>query len=184
MNFEKFELKNRLKVIFHKDKNTSIVAVNLIYNIGSKDENQNKTGWAHLLEHLMFEGSVNVPDYDKIIENAGGSNNAFTNNDYTNYYLTLPKNNLETALWVESDRMLNLSFDEQKFLTQRNVVIEEFKQTTLNEPYGDDMSLIADLSYKKHPYRWTTIGKEISHIEKANLPEIKDFYNNFYAPYF
>ncbi len=182
MNFEKFELSNGLKVIFNKDENTSIAAVNLIYNVGSKDEDPEKTGWAHLLEHLMFEGSVNIPDYDRILENAGGSNNAFTNNDYTNYYLTLPKNNLETALWLESDRMLQLAFNPEKFNTQKHVVIEEFKQTHLNEPYGDDMALLNDLTFKKHPYRWTTIGKDISHIEKANLPEIKDFYNSHYAP--
>lgn len=182
MNFDKFELNNGLKVIFHKDKQTSVAALNLIYNIGAKDEDPEKTGWAHLLEHLMFEGSANIPDYDRALENAGGSNNAFTNNDYTNYYLTLPKNNIETAIWLESDRMLNLAFDQQKFKTQQSVVIEEFKQTTLNEPYGDDMALIAELAYKDHPYKWTTIGKDISHIEKANLPEIKQFYNNFYAP--
>lgn len=182
MNFEKFVLNNGLRVIFHQDKNTSIAALNIIYDVGAKDEDPEKTGWAHLLEHLMFEGSINIPDYDKVLENAGGSNNAFTNNDYTNYYLTLPKNNIETALWLESDRMLNLSFNKSKFKTQKNVVIEEFKQTTLNEPYGDDMALIADLSYKNHPYKWTTIGKDISHIEKANLPEIKQFYNKFYSP--
>lgn len=182
MNFEKFVLDNGLRVIFHQDKNTSIAALNIIYDVGAKDEDPEKTGWAHLLEHLMFEGSINIPDYDKVLENAGGSNNAFTNNDYTNYYLTLPKNNIETALWLESDRMLNLSFNKSKFKTQKNVVIEEFKQTTLNEPYGDDMALIADLSYKNHPYKWTTIGKDISHIEKANLPEIKQFYNKFYSP--
>lgn len=182
MKFHKFELENGLKVIFNKDKNTPIAAINIIYNVGSKDEQLKKTGWAHLLEHLMFEGSENIPNYDDVIEKAGGSNNAFTNNDYTNFYITLPKNNLETALWAESDRMLNLEFDKTKFKTQKDVVIEEFKQTTLNEPYGDDISILSDLAYKNHPYKWTTIGKNIRDIQRANLPEIKNFYNKFYNP--
>ncbi len=182
MKFHKFELENRLKVIFNKDKNTPLAAINIIYNVGSKDEQLKKTGWAHLLEHLMFEGSENIPNYDDVIEKAGGSNNAFTNNDYTNFYITLPKNNLETALWAESDRMLNLEFDKTKFKTQKDVVIEEFKQTTLNEPYGDDISILSDLAYKNHPYKWTTIGKNIRDIQRANLPEIKNFYNKFYNP--
>lgn len=182
MEFQKFTLENGLKVIFHKDKNTPIAAVNLIYDVGSKDEDPEKTGWAHLLEHMMFEGSQNVSDFDRALENVGGSNNAFTTADYTDYYITLPKNNIETALWLESDRMLNLAFKKSKFKTQKNVVIEEFKQTTLNEPYGDDYALLSELAYTTHPYKWTTIGKEISHIKKANVEELLDFYNKFYTP--
>lgn len=182
MKFEKYVLNNGLTLIFHKDEKTPLVAVNLIYNVGSKDEDEQKTGYAHLLEHLMFEGSVNIKDFDTTIEKAGGSNNAFTNNDYTNYYLTLPKDNIETALWLESDRMLNLLFDKKRFVTQKKVVIEEFKQTSLNEPYGDDMALLVDLVYQKHPYKWTTIGKEISHIENAKRKDLIDFYEKFYVP--
>lgn len=182
MKYEKFKLDNGLKVIFHQDKNTPLASINLIYNVGAKDEESDKTGWAHLLEHLMFEGSENIEDFDLSLEKVGGTNNAFTNNDFTNYYITLPKDNIETAFWLESDRMINLAFDKQRFETQKSVVIEEFKQTSLNEPYGDDMMLLRDLAYKTHPYRWTTIGKEISHIENATLEAIIDFYNNFYAP--
>ncbi len=182
MNYTKFELKNGLKVIFHQDKSTPVAALNLIYNVGSKDENPNKTGYAHLMEHLMFEGSANISDFDTTLEKVGGTNNAFTNNDYTNYYLILPKNNIETALWLESDRMLQPLFDPERFENQKKVVIEEFKQVLLNEPYGDDMALISDLAYIKHPYRWTTIGKDISHIQKATLDDIKNFHSQHYAP--
>lgn len=182
MKFEKYVLKNGLTLIFHKDEKTPLVTLNLIYNVGSKDEDEQKTGYAHLLEHLMFEGSVNIKDFDTTIEKAGGSNNAFTNNDYTNYYLTLPKDNIETALWLESDRMLNLLFDKKRFSTQKKVVIEEFRQTSLNEPYGDDIAFLVDLVYQKHPYKWTTIGKEISHIENAKREDLIDFYKRFYVP--
>ena len=182
MNFEKFTLTNGLKVIFHQDKNTPIAVVNLIYDVGAKDENPNKTGYAHLLEHFMFEGSVNIPEFDLPLQKVGGTNNAFTNNDFTNYYITLPKVNIETALWLESDRMINLAFDKTRFETQKNVVIEEFKQTSLNEPYGDDMMILRKLAYQKHPYKWATIGKDISHIENATLEDIKKFYLDHYAP--
>ncbi len=182
MKFEKYILENGLTILFNKDTKTPLANINLIYNVGSKDEDEHKTGYAHLLEHLMFEGSKNVHDFDSVLEKAGGTNNAFTNNDYTNYYITLPKDNIETALWVESDRMLNLIFDKKRFETQKNVVIEEFKQTSLNEPYGDDMAILVDIAYRKHPYRWTTIGKEISHIQNASRQDIIDFYKKYYTP--
>lgn len=182
MNFEKFVLDNGLRVIFHQDKNTPIAAINIIYDIGAKDESPDNTGWAHLLEHLMFEGSKNIEEFDLPLQKVGGTNNAFTNNDFTNYYITLPKENIETAFWLESDRMISLAFDKERFETQKSVVIEEFKQTSLNEPYGDDMMLLRKLAYKKHPYQWATIGKEISHIQNATLDKIKEFYFAHYAP--
>ncbi len=182
MEFTKFTLDNGLTVLFHRDKNTPIVSTNLIYKVGSKHENPDKTGYAHLLEHLMFEGSINVPDFDTALEKAGGTNNAFTNNDYTNYYIILPKNNIETALWLESDRMLGLAFDPERFNVQKKVVVEEFMQTSLNEPYGDDMALIAELAYTKHPYQWQTIGKDPKHIENATIDDVRDFYLKHYAP--
>lgn len=182
LEYTEFILKNGLKVIYHQDKSTPIVAMNILYNVGSKDELPERTGFAHLFEHLMFGGSVNIPNYDTPLEKAGGENNAFTNTDITNYYLSIPKNNLETAFWLESDRMLNLAFNEKSLETQRNVVIEEFKQRYLNQPYGDIWLLMRPLVYKKHPYQWNTIGKEISHIENASMSEVKSFYNKFYNP--
>lgn len=182
IEFEKTTLDNGLKVIVHKDKSTPIVAMNIIYKVGSRDESPDKTGFAHLFEHLMFGGSVNIPKYDEPLQNAGGENNAFTNNDFTDYYLTLPKNNIETAFWLESDRMLSLAFSEKSLEVQRSVVIEEFKQNYLNQPYGDIYLLLKPLAFKKHPYRWNTIGKEISHIENATMQDVKSFYNKFYNP--
>lgn len=182
INYQKFELDNGLKVIFHQDKTTPIATINLIYIVGSKNEDPQKTGWAHLLEHLMFEGTYNNSNFDKILELAGGTNNAFTNEDYTNYYIVIPKNNIELALWLEADRMQNLKLDQQSVDTQKKVVIEEFKQMVLNEPYEDAMIHLCKLAYKTHPYNWTTIGKKISHIQKANVDEIRDFYNRFYSP--
>jgi len=182
IKFEKFTLNNGLKVIFHQDKDTPVAAVNVLYDVGAKDENPDKTGFAHLFEHLMFGGSVNIPNYDKPLQEAGGSSNAFTNNDYTNYYETLPKDNLETALWLESDRMLSLAFTKESLEVQRKVVIEEFKQNYLNKPYGDFWLLMRPLAYKVHPYQWATIGKEISHIENANIQDVKDFFYQHYAP--
>ena len=182
INFEKTTLDNGLTVIVHHDKSTPIAAMNIIYKVGSRDESPDKTGFAHLFEHLMFGGSINIPKYDEPLQNAGGENNAFTNNDYTNYYLTLPKNNLETAFWLESDRMLSLAFSEKSLEVQRSVVIEEFKQNYLNQPYGDIYLLLKPLAYKEHPYRWNTIGKEISHIENASMKDVKNFYNKFYNP--
>jgi zinc protease len=182
IDFEKFELNNGLKVIVHKDTSTPIVAVNLLYNVGASDEDPDKTGFAHLFEHLMFGGSVNVPVYDEPLQLVGGENNAFTSNDITNYYLTLPKQNIETAFWLESDRMLGLAFTEKSLEVQRNVVIEEFKQRYLNQPYGDVYLLLRPLAYKMHPYRWPTIGKEIAHIENATIDDVKSFFKKFYCP--
>ncbi len=181
-NLEKFTLDNGLRVIVHKDKTTSVVAVNLLYDVGAKDESPERTGFAHLFEHLMFGGSVNIPFFDKALQKAGGTDNAFTNNDYTNYYISIPKNNIETAFWLESDRMMQLNFTKKSLEVQRNVVIEEFKQMYLNQPYGDVWLLMRPLAYKVHPYRWATIGKNISHIEKATMQDVKDFYYNHYAP--
>jgi predicted Zn-dependent peptidase len=180
--FESFTLKNGLRVIVHKDQSTPMVAMNIIYMVGSRDENPERTGFAHLFEHLMFGGSVNIPKYDEPLQKAGGENNAFTNNDFTNYYLTIPKNNLETAFWLESDRMLSLAFSEKSLEVQRQVVIEEFKQNYLNQPYGDVYLLLKPLAYQKHPYRWNTIGKDISHIEQAVMSDVKSFYKKYYNP--
>lgn len=182
INFEKTTLSNGLKVIVNQDKSTPLVAMNIIYKVGSRDESADKTGFAHLFEHLMFGGSVNIPKYDEPLQNAGGENNAFTNNDFTDYYLTIPKSNIETAFWLESDRMLSLAFSEKSLEVQRSVVIEEFKQNYLNQPYGDIYLLLKPLTYKKHPYRWNTIGKEVSHIENATMQDVKDFYNTMYNP--
>jgi zinc protease len=182
IHFEKFILKNGLKVIVHNDPSTQIVAVNLLYNVGSRDEDPERTGFAHLFEHLMFGGSINIPKYDTPLERAGGENNAFTNNDITNYYLTIPKQNLELAFWLESDRMLDLAFSKKSLEVQKNVVIEEFKQSYLNQPYGDAWLLLRPLAYTKHPYMWATIGKDISHIEKATMEDVKSFYNKHYNP--
>ncbi len=182
IKFEKFTLKNGLKVIVHHDPSTTLVAFNILYNVGARDENPEKTGFAHLFEHLMFEGSINIPSYDEPLQLAGGENNAFTTNDITNYYITLPRENIETAFWLESDRMSGLDFSEQKLEIQKNVVIEEFNQRYLNQPYGDTSLLLKPLAYKVHPYRWPTIGKEISHIKNASLDDVKDFFNHHYAP--
>ena len=182
INFEKFELENGLKVIVHEDKSTPLVAMNILYQVGARDEDADKTGFAHLFEHLMFGGSINIPSYDEPLQKAGGDNNAFTNNDITNYYLTIPAVNLETGFWLESDRMLSLAFTEKSLDVQRNVVVEEFKQRYLNQPYGDAWLKLRPLAYKVHPYQWATIGKEISHIEDATLQDVKDFFKKWYAP--
>lgn len=182
IHFERFELTNGLKVIFHKDVSTPMAVVNLLYEVGARDESENQTGFAHLFEHLMFGGSVNIPEFDTELQKAGGDNNAFTSNDITNYYETLPSNNLDTALWLESDRMLSLAFTEKSLEVQRQVVIEEFKQRYLNQPYGDDWLLLRPLAYKKHPYKWATIGKELSHIENAKMEDVKSFFQRFYNP--
>jgi zinc protease len=182
VEFEKYTLDNGLKVILHQDKNTPIAAVNVLYDVGAKDEHPEKTGFAHLFEHLMFGGSANIPDFDTPLQEAGGSSNAFTNNDYTNYYDTLPKQNIETALWLESDRMNQLAFTKKNLDIQKKVVIEEFKQNYLNLPYGDIWLLLRPLIYKVHPYGWATIGKEISHIENATKQDVIDFFYSHYAP--
>jgi len=182
INFERFTLENGLKVIVHDDPSTDIVAVNLLYNVGSCDESPEKTGFAHLFEHLMFEGSINIPSFDNPLQMVGGENNAFTSNDITNYYINLPKENIETAFWLESDRMLSLDFSEKKLEIQKNVVIEEYNQRYLNQPYGDVFLLLRPLAYKVHPYQWPTIGKDISHIRNASLQDVKDFFMHHYAP--
>ena len=182
LNFDRFELDNGLRVLVHQDKNTPIAAVNLIYDIGAKDESPDKTGFAHLFEHLMFGGSENVKKFDRELEQAGGKNNAFTSNDYTNYYDTLPKANIETALWLESDRMNALAFTEKVLKVQKGVVIEEYKQRYLNQPYGDIWLHLRPLAYKVHPYRWPTIGSDIAHIENADMQDVKDFFYKYYAP--
>ena len=175
-------LDNGLRIVHHEDKSTQMVALNLLYDVGARDENPDHTGFAHLFEHLMFGGSVNVPDYDTPVQNAGGENNAWTNNDITNYYITLPYQNVETGFWLESDRMLSLDFNPKSLEVQRQVVIEEFKQRSLNQPYGDVPHLIRELAYKQHPYRWPTIGKEINHIANATLEEVRAFFYHYYAP--
>ncbi len=182
LKFDRFILDNGLTVIVHQDKSTPMVAMNIIYRVGARDESPDKTGFAHLFEHLMFGGSVNIPKFDEPLQKAGGENNAFTNNDFTNYYLTIPANNLEMAFWLESDRMLSLAFTEKSLEVQRQVVIEEFKQNYLNQPYGDVYLLLKPLAYKHHPYQWNTIGKDISHIEKATMEDVKSFYRKFYNP--
>jgi len=182
ISFDRFKLNNGLQVLVHRDKTTPMVAVNILYKVGARDEDPDKTGFAHLFEHLMFGGSVNIPQFDEPLQKAGGQNNAFTNSDFTNYYVTLPKTSLETAFWLESDRMLSLAFNPKSLEVQRQVVIEEFKQSYLNQPYGDVYLLLKPLVYKKHPYRWNTIGKDISHIEKATMPDVKAFYKKYYNP--
>ena len=182
IQFEKFKLKNNLTVIVHQDKSTPMACLNIIYDVGARDEDENKTGFAHLFEHLMFGGSVNIPNYDEPLQMVGGENNAFTTNDITNYYCTVPAENLETAFWLESDRMLSLAFDKKSLEVQRSVVIEEFKQRYLNQPYGDVWLLLRPLIYNVHPYKWATIGKEIKHIEDATMEDVKAFFKAHYNP--
>jgi zinc protease len=182
IQFEKNTLANGLRVIVHTDISTPFVAVNVCYNVGAKHEDPERTGFAHLFEHLTFGGSQHVPDFDTPVQNAGGTNNAFTTNDITNYYITIPANNIETALWLESDRMLGPKFTKKGLEVQRNVVIEEFRQRNLNKPYGDTWHLLRDLSYKVHPYRWPTIGLIPEHIEQATQEEVKDFFFHHYGP--
>ncbi|MGB0524724.1 MAG: M16 family metallopeptidase [Flammeovirgaceae bacterium] len=182
IDFQSFTLENGLQVIVHEDKTIATAAVDILYDVGSKDESPEKTGFAHLFEHLMFGGSKHIPNYDKPLQKVGGSNNAFTSPDITNYYITLPAENLETAFWLESDRMLSLSFDPQVLETQRKVVIEEFKQRYLNQPYGDLWLKLRPLAYSVHPYRWPTIGKDITHIEQASMEDVKTFFHKFYTP--
>ncbi len=182
IEFERFKLDNGLTVIFHKDVTTPMAVVNTLFDVGARDESEDKTGFAHLFEHLMFGGSVNIPDFDAPLQNAGGESNAFTSNDITNYYNVLPNYNVETALWLESDRMLSLGFTPKSLEVQRNVVIEEFKQRYLNQPYGDVWLELRPLAYEVHPYKWATIGKEISHIEDATMEDVKAFFQKHYNP--
>lgn len=182
IQYESFVLSNGLRVIVHEDRHVPTAVLNVLYDVGSKDENENKTGFAHLFEHLMFGGSKHIADYDQALQRVGGENNAFTSPDITNYYITVPAQNLETAFWLESDRMLSLSFDPVVLETQQKVVIEEFKQRYLNQPYGDVWLKLRPLVYEKHPYRWATIGKDISHIENATLDDVREFFGNYYLP--
>lgn len=182
ISYEHFILDNGLNVYVHQDNSTPFAAVNIIYNVGSRDEEEHKTGFAHLFEHLMFGGSKNIPSYDTPLQKVGGENNAFTSPDITNYYITLPAVNLETAFWLESDRMMALSFDQKVLDVQQKVVIEEFKQRYLNQPYGDVWLKLRPLAYKTHPYKWATIGKEISHIENAVMDDVRGFFYKHYLP--
>lgn len=182
VQFERFTLANGLRVIFHKDTTTPLAVVNTLFDVGARDEHPDKTGFAHLFEHLMFGGSINIPDFDTPLQLAGGESNAFTSNDITNYYDIVPGVNLETALWLESDRMLSLAFTPKSLETQRNVVMEEFKQRYLNQPYGDVWLELRPLAYESHPYQWATIGKELKHIEDATMEDVKDFFSKFYNP--
>jgi predicted Zn-dependent peptidase len=182
ITFDRFVLKNNLTVIVHRDESTPMVCLNILYDVGARDEEESKTGFAHLFEHLMFGGSVNIPNYDEPLQMVGGENNAFTTNDLTNYYCTVPAKNIETAFWLESDRMLSLAFSEKSLEVQRQVVIEEFKQRYLNQPYGDVWLLLRPLAYRVHPYKWNTIGKEIKHIEEAVMDDVKAFFKKHYQP--
>lgn len=182
IQYNQFELSNGLKMLVHEDHSTPLAAVNILYNVGAKDEEEHKTGFAHLFEHLMFGGSKHVTSFDEPLQKVGGENNAFTSNDITNYYITLPAVNIETAFWLESDRMLSLSFDPEVLEVQRSVVIEEYKQRYLNQPYGDVWLYLRELTYKVHPYKWPTIGKEISHIENATMDDVKNFFFKYYIP--
>ncbi|MFT4733770.1 MAG: zinc protease [Algoriphagus sp.] len=182
INYDHFTLDNGLEVYLHQDKNTPMAAFNIVYNVGSRDEDENKTGFAHLFEHLMFGGSKNIKSYDEPLQRVGGENNAFTSPDITNYYITLPVDNIETAFWLESDRMMSLSFDPKVLEVQRKVVIEEFKQRYLSQPYGDVWLKLRPLAYKKHPYKWATIGKDVSHIENATMEDVKAFFYKHYLP--
>lgn len=182
ISYQTFTLENGLKVIVHEDHTIPKAVLDIVYKVGAKNEDEHRTGFAHLFEHLMFGGSKNIPHFDTALQKVGGDNNAFTNNDITNYYLTLPSNQLETGFWLESDRMLELDFSPKSLDVQKSVVIEEFKQRYLNQPYGDAHLILRDVHFRSHPYRWPTIGKDISHIEAATLEDVKEFFYGFYAP--
>ncbi len=182
IKFERFVLDNDLRVIVHEDKSTPMAVVNVMYDVGSRDENEKQTGFAHLFEHLMFGGSVNIPSFDEPLQMAGGENNAYTTNDLTNFYVQIPAENIEIAFWLESDRMLSLAFDEHSLEVQRKVVCEEFKEHYINKPYGDVWHKMRDLSYEVHPYKWMTIGKKLSHIKNATLNDVKNFFLKHYTP--
>ncbi len=182
IKYQKRVLKNGLTVLVNRDRASKLAAVNILYKVGARNEMTDKTGFAHLFEHLMFRGTTNVPDFDIPVVMASGENNAFTNNDYTDFYITLPKENLSTALWLESDRMRNLNISEEAYQTEKQVVIEEFKQRYLNQPYGDEQLLLRKLCYKVHPYRWSAIGISPEHIERATLEDVRAFYDLHYRP--
>jgi len=182
IHFEEFYLDNGLQVIVHEDPRSTLTCMNLLYKVGSRNEHPDKTGFAHLFEHLMFGGSKNIKNFDTPLQMVGGDNNAFTSTDITNYYITVPKDNIETAFWLESDRMLSLAFSEEKLAIQKSVVIEEYKQRYLNQPYGDAHLKLRSLHFEAHPYQWPTIGKEIQHIEDATLDDVRNFFFGYYAP--
>lgn len=182
IQFERFQLSNGLRFLVHQDTSVATAVINVLYDVGAKDEDPNKTGFAHLFEHLMFGGSVNIPNYDEPLQMAGGENNAYTTNDITNYYISLPVENIETAFWLESDRMRHLAFSQESLEVQRKVVCEEFKEHYINKPYGDAWKHLRALAYQQHPYQWMTIGKELSHIEDATLDDVKAFFNKHYNP--
>ena len=182
IQYNRFILDNGLRVLVHEDSSTPMAVVNIMYDVGARDEDPKQTGFAHLFEHLMFGGSINIPDYDEPLQRAGGENNAYTTNDLTNYYCQLPAQNIETAFWLESDRMLSLAFSKKSLDVQRKVVCEEFKEHYLNKPYGDVWHKMRELAYTTHPYRWMTIGKELSHIENAQLDDVKHFFFKHYRP--
>ncbi len=182
ISFQQFSLANGLDVYVHEDRTVPVAVLNVLYKVGSRNEHPNKTGFAHLFEHLMFGGSQNIPSYDEPLQLVGGENNAFTNTDITNYYLSVPAANIETGFWLESDRMLSLSFDPQVLEVQRKVVVEEFKQRYLNQPYGDVWLKLRPLAYRTHPYQWATIGKEVAHIEQATMEDVKQFFQRYYVP--
>jgi zinc protease len=182
LEYHKFQLENGLRVIVHEDNSTPMAALNLLYEVGSRDEQPTQTGLAHLFEHLMFSGSENVKDMDTVVQNAGGENNAFTNNDHTNFHEVFPAQNIETAFWIEADRMLSLKLNKKSLETQRKVVVEEFKETTLNEPFGDVWHHLSEMVYQSYPYRWPVIGLIPEHIETVNLDDATAFYRRFYQP--
>jgi len=182
IQYNRFVLDNGLTVLVHEDQATPMAVVNVLYDVGARDEQANKTGFAHLFEHLMFGGSIHIPDYDEPLQRAGGDNNAYTTHDLTNYYCQLPAQNIETAFWLESDRMLSLGFSEKSLAVQRKVVCEEFKEHYLNKPYGDVWHKMRELAYTIHPYRWMTIGKELSHVENAHIDDVKAFFFKHYRP--
>jgi len=182
VKFDRFSLSNGLRVLVHRDETTPMAVVNVMYDVGARDEDPSKTGFAHLFEHLMFGGSVNIPDYDEPLQMAGGENNAYTTNDLTNYYIQIPAENIETAFWLESDRMLSLAFSKKSLDVQRKVVCEEFKEHYINKPYGNAWHEMRRLAYKIHPYQWMTIGKELRHIEEATLEDVKSFFFKHYRP--
>ena len=180
--YDRFVLDNGLRVLVHEDHSTPMAVVNIMYDVGARDENPDKTGFAHLFEHLMFGGSIHIPDYDEPLQRAGGENNAYTTHDLTNYYCQLPAENIETAFWLESDRMLSLAFGGKSLTVQKKVVCEEFKEHYINKPYGDVWHKMRELAYTTHPYRWMTIGKDLSHVENANMDDVKHFFFKHYRP--
>ncbi|MEG2612877.1 MAG: pitrilysin family protein [Alistipes sp.] len=182
ITYTQHTLANGLTVVVNRDRTSKLAAVNLLYRVGARNEDPARTGFAHLFEHLMFRGTRRVPNFDLPVQMACGENNAFTNNDYTNFYITLPTTNIETALWLESDRMMGLNITARKLALEKRVVIEEFRQHYLNQPYGDQLMLLRALAYERHPYRWTTIGMTPDHIEQATQVEVRDFYRRYYHP--